>query len=61
METKIKEKTENLKEIIEMINQKRNQITQLETEGLMIQGEIRLLREQEDEKKKAGEKTTIKK
>lgn len=50
MKKKSEEKTQKLQDIVNQINQLRNQISQLETEGLMIQGELRLLKELEAEK-----------
>lgn len=47
MKEKIEEKTKKLQQIIATINHHKNQISQLESEGLMIQGEIRLLRQME--------------
>lgn len=52
MEEKIKEKTEKLQQIIEAIGNSRQQISKLEQEGLMIQGEIRMLNELEADKSK---------
>lgn len=52
MKQKIEEKTKKLQQIIETINNGRNQINELEKEGLMIQGEIRLLKQMESEKPK---------
>ncbi len=58
MEQKIEEKTKKLQQIIDTIANGRQKISQLEQEGLMIQGELRLLKELEAEKvdKKSAKK-----
>ncbi len=61
MKLKIEEKTKKLQQIIEAINQSKQRLIQLEQEGLMIQGEIRLLKELETEKAKKELETEFKK
>lgn len=58
MKQKIEEKTKRLQQIIDTISNGRQQIAQLEQEGLMLQGELRLLNELEAEnsEKKPGKK-----
>ncbi len=56
MEEKIKQKTEKLQNIIKQINVRKNEISQLDQEGLMIQGELRLLNELKLEKSKSKKK-----
>lgn len=50
MKKKIEEKTAEFKLILEQINSGRSQMSKLEQEALMIQGELRLLKELEQEK-----------
>lgn len=50
MKDKIKEKTEKLQQIVNQVNQGKNQIAQLEQEAIMIQGELRILAELDAEK-----------
>ena len=50
MKQKIEEKTKRLQQIIDTISNGRQQIAKLEQEGLMLQGELRLLKELEIEK-----------
>lgn len=50
MKKLIEEKTKNLTDIISKINQYSNEIKKLENEGLMVQGELRILNKLESEK-----------
>ena len=58
MEKKIEEKIKKLQQVIDSINKGRNQIAQLEQEGLMLQGELRVLKELEAEKEVEKEAET---
>ena len=50
MKQKLEEKTKKLRQLINTITNGRQQLAQLEQEALMLQGEIRLLKEMELEK-----------
>lgn len=60
MKEKIEEKTKKLQQIIDAINNSRQQIAKWEQEGLMLQGELRVLNELEQEKVKETKKPTKK-
>lgn len=61
MKQKIEEKTKKLEQIIEAINEYRSQIIKLEKEGLMLQGELRILNELEIEKTQAEKPKEVEK